>query len=395
MKVLSVVQRYGVEVFGGAEQFARKMATQLVQRGHHVDVATSCATSYYDWANVYEDGDSELDGVGIKRFATDEQRDWPTFGPLNGRVLTGWKPVPQYLQRWWMQKQGPSLPGFREWLWDVAPAYDVVVFNTYMYWPTWAGLPLAAGRVPTVLHPLAHDEPTLGLSMFDLMFKQPSGLAFLTEEEQTLVQRRFSTRQVSTVTGIGMHLDVSASADAFRVTSAVGDRPYVVCVGRIDAHKGSDELFDFFVAYKKRNPGPLALVVVGEPVTPLPEHPDVFVTGFVDDTTKDNAVEGSIALIQPSYFESFSMVLTEAWAQYKPALVNGHCEVLAGQARRSDGAISYRGFAEFEAGLDMLVDDAKLVAQLGKAGRRYVEQRYEWNAVMTAYEHFLESVPVT
>ena len=63
MRLLFVVQRYGHEVAGGAEQHCREFATRLAARGHHVEVATSCARNYQDWANWYPEGQSELDGV--------------------------------------------------------------------------------------------------------------------------------------------------------------------------------------------------------------------------------------------------------------------------------------------------------------------------------------------
>lgn len=140
----------------------------------------------------------------------------------------------------------------------------------------------------------------------------------------------------------------------------------------------------------RRNPGPLALVVVGSVVHALPEHPDVIFTGFVDEATKHSAVSGSLALVQPSFFESFSMVLTEAWAQSKPALVQGHCDVLEGQARRSGGGIPYRGFAEFEEALRRLSRDATL-ARFGESGRRHVEEHYSWSTVLRRYERLLAS----
>jgi len=392
VKLLSVVQRYGVEVFGGAEQFARKMATQLVGYGHEVDVATSCATSYYDWADYYEPGISELEGVNIHRWRVEHPRHHEVFGALNARVLTQ-RNSPEYLQRIWMREQGPVLPDFEAWLFEHATDYDAVIFSTYLYWPTWAGLLQVSRRVPTILYPLAHDEPALQLPLFDLMYRLPSALAFLTEEEQQLVARRFATKQPTAVTGVGVDLEPRGDDQRFRERYEVGERPYIVCVGRIDPHKGSEELFDFFVTYKQRNPGPLALVVVGEPVRPLPEHPDVIVTGFVDESTKDDAVAGAAVSVQPSYFESFSMVLTEAWAQEKPALVNGHSSVLSGQAHRSGGALPYRGFAEFEAALDMVINDDGVAERLARSGRAYTERRYAWPVVMDRFERLLETLP--
>ena len=209
----------------------------------------------------------------------------------------------------------------------------------------------------------------------------------------TLVERRFRPRRPYEVVGVGIDVErhEGYDGDAFRAAFGLGDRPYLLFVGRVDPAKGSEELLDYFAAYKKRNPGPLALAIVGDPVRPLDPHPDVIVTGFVDDGLKQSALAGALALVQPSYFESFSMILSEAWAHRKPALVQGHCEVLDGQCRRSGGGIPYRGFAEFEAAVDLLADDTALRARLGAAGRRFVEERYTWDAVLDRYERLVRT----
>ena len=43
MRVLYVVQRYGEEIAGGAEQHTRAFAERLAGRGHNVTVLTTCA----------------------------------------------------------------------------------------------------------------------------------------------------------------------------------------------------------------------------------------------------------------------------------------------------------------------------------------------------------------
>jgi glycosyltransferase involved in cell wall biosynthesis len=291
-----------------------------------------------------------------------------------------------------MDLQGPHLDTLPSWLADHAGGFDVAVFFTYLYWSTWAGLPVASGMVPTVLHPTAHDEPPLYLALFDSMFHLPHAFGFLTPEEEALVARRFRVRRPSVTTGVGVDLDVAvppASVAAFRAAHGLGDDPYLVFVGRLDPHKGTDELSDFFTAYKAEHPGRLRLVLVGQPIQPVAPHPDVVVTGWVDDEVRDAALAGSLALVQPSYFESFSLMLVEAWVQSKPALVQGHCDVLAGQARRSGGGLPYRGYREFEAALDLLIEDPAVGRRLGAAGRAYVEANYRWDDVLTRYERFL------
>ena len=390
-----VVQRYGRDVAGGAEQLCRFYATGLARRGHRVEVLTTRAASYVDWANHYPAGSEELDGVTVHRLDVARPRDHEVFGALQQRVVAGRQPIPHFLQREWMRQQGPDVPQLAPWLDAAASGYDAVAFFTYLYCTTWVGLPVAARLAPTVLHPTAHDEPPIHLPLFSAVFRHPHAFGFLTVEEVDFVERRFRVRKPYRVLGIGVDLDPGGDAAAFRSRFGLGGRPYLLFVGRVDPHKGSDELYDQFLAYKQRHPGPLALVFLGEPVKPVPAHPDVVTTGFVDEETRWSALRGCTALVHPSYFESFSMALTEAWAVYKPALVQGHSAVLDGQARRSGGAIPYRGFAEFEAGLDRLQDDPALADRLGAAGRAYVEANYRWDDVLDRYERLLATASRT
>jgi glycosyltransferase involved in cell wall biosynthesis len=288
-----------------------------------------------------------------------------------------------------MTAQGPLLKDLVPWLVGQAAGFDVVVFFTYLYYTTWAGLPAAAGRSATVLHATAHREPQLSVPLFDLTLRLPTMYAYSTEEEADLIAERTGARRRGDVIGIGVDLEVSGNQLSFRASTGLQDRPYLLFVGRVVAEKGAFELLDYFRAYKRRHPGPLALVVMGDPLAELPSDPDIIVTGFVPDQVKKDAIDGTVALVQPSYFESFSMILAEVWAQGVPALVQGRCEVLAGQARRSGGAIPYEGYAEFEAALDRVLADERLGSELGGRGRRYVQDHYAWPSIASRYERLL------
>jgi glycosyltransferase involved in cell wall biosynthesis len=215
---------------------------------------------------------------------------------------------------------------------------------------------------------------------------------FLTPEEAALVHGRFPASPPGEVIGIGVETDRDGDADAFRRRYGLGSDPYLLYVGRVDPAKGAAELIDYFVAYKDRNPGELRLVLLGELLVDVPNRSDIVTTGFVDETMRNGALAGTLALVHPSYFESFAMVLTEAFAQRRPALVQGRCEVLSGHAYRSGAALPYTGFAEFEAAVDSLVASPERADALGRAGRRYVERDYDWDVVMARYERVLARV---
>lgn len=389
MRLLFVVQRYGPEVAGGAERLCREFATRMARRGHHIEVLSTCALDYSTWANVFEPGTSKDGSVTVHRLRVDHPRDPDLFSSLYMRVIFGRKPVPLYLQREWLRAQGPYVSQLESWLEQETGRFDLVVFFTYLYYTTTQGLP-AVHDTPTVLHPTAHDEPPLNLQIFEQVFRMPSALAFSTPEEADFVSRRFRTSQFASVIGVGTELPGGVDPDTFRQRFDLSDRDYLLFLGRVEPHKGSEELVEFFNVYKDRHPGPLSLVIMGETVSPLKPASDVIVTGFVEEDLKESALEGCLALVNPSYFESFSMVLTEAWARKKPVLVQGACAVLDGQVRRAGGGIPYKGFAEFEFALELVVENEALRCALGEAGHAYARDHLSWDRVLGDYEALLE-----
>jgi glycosyltransferase involved in cell wall biosynthesis len=388
MRILYVVQRYGEEVAGGAELACRLFATKLAGRGHEVHVVTSRARSYLDWADAYPSGTTVVDGVTVHRLGVRGPRP-ERFARVHTRALWSHKLTSPPLQEAFMKLQGPDLRDLVPWLEAEAPGFDVVVFVTYLYWPTWRGLPAVTPLAATVLHPAAHDEPTLWMATFDRVLSLPTRLALFTPEEQDLVARRTRNASDSEVIGIGIDVDVLGDPARFRTAFDLGNRPYLLYVGRVDTAKGAPELLDQFVAYKDRHPrSDLALVVVGEPASPLEPRDDLVLTGFVDEQTKTDALAGCLALAQPSYFESFSLALAEAWVQRRPGLVQGHCAVLAGQVARSGGGVAAHDFAEWEAAVEIL-ESGDVADELGRRGRRYVEAMYQWDVVLDRYEALL------
>jgi len=191
MRLLYVVQRYGEEVAGGAEQHARAFAERLVERDHRVTVLTTCAESYVDWANAYRRGWSNLNGVAVFRTPVTKARNPHLFSAFNSRISNTSGVRPLSVQREWMRMQGPFAPALVPWLRHHASSYDAVVFITYLYWTTWAGLRVCGGAVPTLLHPTAHDEPPMRLSIFQEVMRAPDAFVFLTPEEADLVRARF------------------------------------------------------------------------------------------------------------------------------------------------------------------------------------------------------------
>lgn len=387
MRILYVVQRYGDRIVGGSEAACRLFAEHLVQRGHAVDVLTSCAHNYVDWADEYGPGTESINGVTVHRLPVIEPRTDALFAPLHAKMMENPRSSPLFEQQRWARLMGPRLRDLETWLLKNGPEYDVVVFMTYLYATATTGLPTLSGLVPTILQPTAHDEPPAYVGLYHWLFRQPDAFLFFTPEERDVVRDIYQVDPQGPVLGIGMDV-VSWPVDSklFRAKFPHISEEYIIYVGRLDASKGVGELIRFFTEFRRRNDRDIQLVLAGDGNLEIPEGREVVVTGFLDEETKKSAIAGSALLVQPSYFESFSIVLCEAWLQKRPALVQGCCEVLRGQARRSGGAIPFEGFAEFEESLNRLLSDRSLGDAMGEAGYQYVKEKYDWNVVLDEFE---------
>jgi glycosyltransferase involved in cell wall biosynthesis len=383
-----VVQRYGEEVAGGAELYARWLAEHLLTLAE-VEVLTTCAVDYTTWANVYPPGSSSLNGVTVHRFPVDVHRNWPQSQKVTFRLLSNKHSVLDELE--WMKHQGPiSSPLFKAIARDY-DNYDAFIFITYLYATTFFGLPLVPDKA--ILVPTAHDEPYLRLPLFRPTFHLPQVIFYLTETEKVLVNRimrNYGPAQI--VAGAGVNMPAASSGRRFRQKYQIEGR-YALYVGRLDPAKNVPELLDFFTRYRAENSEPLKLVLIGRGNVAVPEHPDIISLGFLpDEEDKFDALAAADLMIVPSLYESLSMIALEAWWMGVPVLVNGRCEVLKQQCRRSNGGLYYHFYEEFAVALSRLWHDETLRIRLGRQGRRFVGLHYRWDIVLAKYQAVLETL---
>ncbi len=390
MKVSFVVPRYGAEVIGGAETAARLFAEQLVaQKGWSVEVLTGCASDFVTWDDDYAEGVETLNGVQVRRFASEAGRD-PSFHPFSAGLLADPAEASMDDAQRWVDLQGPVVPAVVDAA--VATDADVVVFYPYLYYPTVRAI--AGVPVPTVLHPAAHDEPALHLPVFADVFDAADGLVFQTTAERRLVQATFPVASHHQLL-LGLGVDDPETATWNETTGRPdGHRPYLLCLGRVDRHKGSPLLAELFAAYKERHPGPLRLVFAGPVVEAPSHHPDIDVLGPVSDQEKWGLLQGATALVSPSAYEAFSLVVAESWSARRPVLVNAACAATVEHCRRSGGGLAFAGFGEFEAVVDLVSTTPGVATQLGERGRAYVDRWFRWPRVIDRYASFLEQVAV-
>ena len=393
MKLACVVQRYGAGVAGGSERHCREIALRLAAT-HDVTVLTTCAADYVTWDNEFPSGTSVDGAVTVRRFPVRHARRLKRFADLSDEVFDG--PTTDALQEEWFRENGPDCPALLEHLRAEGSAYDLVLFWTFRYAPSFFGVPLVRDRA--VLVPTAEEDRAVDLSILEGFFQLPAAYIFLTPEEQALVSTR-AGRTLEPSAVIGMGLD-PADGNAPATLPPGITAPYLLYLGRVDRNKGCDTLLEYFSDYvaaglqagagDSSHDG-LTLVLAGPAKMTIPSHPRIRALGRVSDAEREALLRGALALAIPSPFESLSIVLLEAWNHGVPALVNGHCAVLKGQVRRANGGLYFRSSAEFTEALNTLRSaDAGRLA-LGAQGFAYVEREYRWPTVMARVEALLEA----
>ena len=386
MKLAVIVQRYGLEINGGAELHARYIAERLARHAD-VEVLTTCARDYVTWRNEYPAGAEAINGLTVRRFPVARERDADEFGLHSRRVFEQPHSLADELR--WLSIQGPTSPALLSYLVrrEAESEYDYCLFFSYRYYHAYHGIRAVAPRA--LLVPTAERDPTIGLSLFGPTFRGVRGILYNSHEERALIQHVSGNQAVpGVVVGVGSEVPAQASAPRFRARTGITGR-FALYVGRIDPNKGCADLFSHFRGYAAEG-GRLDLVLAGSTRMPIPDDPRIRHLGFVSDEEKYDALAAADLLIMPSPYESLSMVTLEAWAMGLPVLVNGACDVLRGQAVRSNAGLYYTSYPEFAEALRLLESDPRLRAGLGANGRRYFDRHYTWPVIEQKYLDMLQ-----
>ncbi len=376
MKLAFVIQRYGLEVNGGAELHCRWLAERLARR-HQVEVFTTRALDYLEWRNHYPEGTETVNGIPVHRHTVKRTRNARRFGSLSNLCFN--ESHSREEEEAWVRENGPFSPALVRAVARSRERFDRILFYCFRYYHCYHALPAVAERA--ILVPTAEEDPAIHLGIYRPFFSRPRGIVYLTPEEQALVEDVSGNGAVpSVVIGSGLNLPPADPGLDFRARHGL-QRPFLLYVGRIDKNKGCVTLFAYFRKFRQETGAEVDLVLAGRSVVELPDDPHVRHVGFISEEEKVAALRQCTLLVMPSPFESLSVVTLEAWQLGVPVLANARCKVLAGQCLRSNGGLFYHGYAEFAEGLRLLLERPELAAALGRQGQAYVERECSWPAI--------------
>jgi glycosyltransferase involved in cell wall biosynthesis len=382
-----VVQRYGGAVTGGSESLARALALRLSAE-YAVTVFTTCARDYVTWRNELPAGESVEDGVTVRRFPVELERDLDAFNRFAESIYD--RPHSDEDERRFLREQGPYAPALVDALARERDHFQAILFFTYLYHPTVEGLRAAPERA--ILVPTTHDEPPLRFRLYRDVFARARAFAFLTPAEEALVREHFDVGTRPAVLA-GMGIDEAGEPDVAAFRGRFGlVRPYVLYAGRVDAGKGCADLLRFYELYRARAAEPADLVLIGTLAMDEPRGPGQHYLGFVSEEDKRAAFSGASVVACPSAYESFSIALLDGFAHGVPGLVNARSAVLKEHCLRGQGGLFYEDGVEFVEALLALQGDEELHRTLGASGRAYVAAEYRWDVVLDRYRRLIAAV---
>jgi glycogen synthase len=179
--------------------------------------------------------------------------------------------------------------------------------------------------------------------------------------------------------------------------------PFLLFVGRLASNKGLVPLLEAFAPLARGDP-PATLVLVGE---------DGGMAARVDAKARELGLSGRVrrvghvadeallaaayrearALVLPSEYEAFGLVLLEAMAQGTPVVasrVGGIPEIV--EDGRTGLLVPPDSPTELAAALRRIWEEPELARRLGDAGRTEVVPRYRWESVAEAVDRIYREV---
>lgn len=383
-----VIARYGAEILGGAERHARAIAIRLAARGHDVRVLTTCATSYRTWKNEYPPGVTSEGGVDIERFAVEGGRR-VTESVL--KQLSHLLPSSMALSRAWVSAQGPEVPGLLQRLEQEHAHRDLFVFQQLLSCTTMFGLPSVADR--SVLVPLVHRERGVTGQFARQTLTRPTALFANTEEEAQTI-RELAGAAAAPLRVVALGLDTPLPAGS----SPLPAQPYLLFMGRTGKMKPLLRTWKALTTNRALSslsvngrPVPwsdVRLVITGEQSAAAADLPNVVQLGFVDEQTRWDVLRGAEALVNPSLYESLSLILLEAWTVERPVIVNTRCDVTTGLTARAGAGVAV-DFASPAAAARAIADglaSEERRAAFGRSGQRFATANFVWDRVLDMYE---------
>jgi glycosyltransferase involved in cell wall biosynthesis len=402
MKITFFAINYSPSV-GGAQELVQRIAEGLVQRhGHQVTVLTTDALYAPAGKNPGKIPDSHevINGVEVLRLPVSRRthdllRVLRRIGARFGRPI---RPSVTAYGPW-----GAKLAfGARK----AAKNSDVVVGVSAPFTTVPAAEIFTRGNKAAafVALPILHlgDWVPSG-SLLKSLLRADRCIALTTAEEAWLLANGLEPSQGAVIPPGCKGTDATLTRSAAQRKLGLIERPTVVFIGRLAAHKGIDTLLTACPSLLSAHPDLTILLAgsrtgwsgLGAALKAMPADAAERVVVLEDfaDSDRELILGAADIVVVPSREEAFGMVILEAWAAQRPVVASDIAAIRSVIRDGVDGLLVPVGQAEALAtAVSSLLASPDTAQRLGLAGHKRILEEFSWNLVVDRWNEELVAV---
>jgi glycosyltransferase involved in cell wall biosynthesis len=342
-----------------------------------------------------------LAGAEVHVAATDDDGRGRQTVPLATPILRGGATY------WYFRRNTRTYQssfGLTSWLLRHTADFDLVHIHSLFTYPATAAAAIAQRRsVPYVVRPLGVLNrwglrsgrtwvKRLSLRLIESrILRRAAAVQFgsLAERDETSAVLPMAK---AVVIPNPVAIDAPAARGLFRGRhAAVGDRPVILFLARLDPVKGIEPLLDAFQMVRRTNPQAVLVIAgSGSESYVLTLHAragrlgiagHVLWTGFLDQSAKAEALADANVFVVPSQSESFGVSAVEALAAGVPTIVSGGVGIAQDVAANRAGIVVRPQAADIADAICRILSDRELASGLSSRGRWFVASCYRPEAV--------------